>query len=53
MTAKQKVTLNLPWTDEAGKNHKQGDTVEVERAVANSLIHLGRAVRAADKKQGA
>lgn len=47
-----KVTLSLPWTDQAGKEHKQGDTVEVDRATRNDLVFLGRA-RDAETKQPA
>lgn len=47
-----KVTLTLPWTDQAGKNHKQGDVVEVDRATRNSLVFLGRA-RDADETPAA
>lgn len=40
---KHKVTLSLPWTDGDGKDHKQGETVEVDRATRNRLVFLGRA----------
>lgn len=47
--AKRKVTLALPWTDPAGKNHKPNSTVEVDRPTANNLVRLGLARRAEDK----
>lgn len=41
-----KVTLALP-TEIGGKQHKQGDTVDVDRATRNNLVFLGRARDAA------
>lgn len=46
---KHKVTLSMPWTDGDGKDHKQGETVEVDRGTSNRLIFLGRGVAADDK----
>lgn len=37
-----KVTLALP-TEVGGKQQKQGDVVEVDRATRNNLVFLGRA----------
>ena len=37
-----KVTLALP-TEVDGKQYKQGDVVEVDRATRNNLVFLGRA----------
>ena len=48
--SKHKVTLTLPWTSQDGVNHKQGTTVEVDRATRNSLVFLGRARDVADDK---
>lgn len=42
-----KVTLALP-TEVDGKQYKQGDVVEVDRATRNNLVFLGRARDAAD-----
>lgn len=49
---KHKVTLSLPWKSQDGVNHKQGTTVEVDRATRNTLVHLGRA-RDADEAPSA
>ena len=46
---KHKVTLSLPWTDGDGKEHKQGEVVEVDRGTSNRLVFLGRGVLADDK----
>lgn len=40
---KHKVTLSLPWTDGDGKDHQQGEAVEVDRPTRNRLTFLGRA----------
>lgn len=48
-----KVTLSLPWTDGDGKEHKQGETVEVDRATKNNLVFLGRAREVEDGKPSA
>jgi len=47
-----KVTLALP-TEVDGKQHKQGDVVEVDRATRNNLVFLGRARDVADDKPSA
>jgi len=44
-----KVTLALP-TEVGGKQYKQGDVVEVDRATRNSLVFLGRARDAEETK---
>ncbi|BDZ40824.1 hypothetical protein GCM10025865_01230 [Paraoerskovia sediminicola] len=46
--SKHKVTLTLPWKSQDGVNHKQGTTVEVDRATRNDLVFLGRARDAKD-----
>lgn len=47
---KHKVTLSLPWTDGDGKDHQQGETVEVDRPTRNRLTFLGRARDVAETK---
>lgn len=42
-TPKKKVTFATDWTDAAGKEHKGGDTVSVDAAVARMLVQVGRA----------
>ena len=46
-----KVILSLP-TAVDGKQRKQGETVEVDRATRDSLVYLGRARDADDKSTG-
>lgn len=53
MPSKHKVTLALPWTDRDGANHKQGTTLEVDRATRNDLVFHGLARDAEDTKAAA
>jgi hypothetical protein len=48
-----KVTLSLPWTDRDGKEHKQGATVDVDRATRYDLVFHGLARDAEDTKAAA
>ena len=50
---KKKVTLARAYTDADGKNHRADTTLDLERAEANRLLHLGlaRMPAAADEKK--
>lgn len=49
MTQEEPVKVTLAIASEVdGKQYKQGDVVEVDRATRNNLVFLGRARDAAD-----
>lgn len=44
-----KVELAYPWQDKSGKQHEPDEVVQLEAAVARSLIGSGRARLASSK----